>query len=157
MNNDMLPNEPQTPATASNEPAAAATQKAKKNPAVLLLVGVVLLAVIAFALYMFNPGGIFSSGSDADDGPTVTITATGFEPETVKVKKGQSVEWVNQDSAPHQVASDPYPDHTSLPHLFVQEPLAEGETFTYTFDTAGTFTYHDQLKPADYKGTVIVE
>jgi plastocyanin len=85
------------------------------------------------------------------------VSDTGFTPETVKIKKGQTVQWMNEDATPHQIASDPYPSHTLLPHLVAPEPLGQNESFNFTFEDSGTFTYHDDLNPADFKGTVIVE
>lgn len=86
----------------------------------------------------------------------VAITATGFNPATIKVKVGQSVNWTNQDAKSHQVASDPHPSHDGLSGL-EGDPLAKGESYGFTFDKAGTFTYHDHLDPLKLKGTVVVE
>ena len=128
--------------------------KKKKNSMLLILAGVAALAVVAVVLYIVNPNDMFSSKREP---ATVTVTANGFEPATIKIKKGQAVEWVNEDSFTHQVASDPYPDHSKLPHLFADEPLTQGGVFSYTFEDKGTYTYTDQLNPATFHGTVIVE
>jgi plastocyanin len=140
--------------TTAPVPTSEPPVKKKKNNALLILIGVVVLAVVAIGFYALNPGGIFTSKRAP---ATVTITGNGFSPATIKIKKGQAVEWVNEDSSTHQIASDPYPDHSKLPHLFADEPLAEGGVFNYTFEDTGTFTYHDHLRPADFHGTVVVE
>ena len=157
MNNEMPPNDSnQIPAAFSDQPVAAPVKK--KKTGLFVVIGAVLVIVTAAILYFVNPGGVFPSLTDeSDEGVVVMITDTGFSPETVKIKKGQTVEWLNKDGTPHQVASDPYPDHSTLPHLFAEQPLAQNDSFTYTFEDAGTFTYHDNLKPVDFKGTVIVE
>lgn len=88
---------------------------------------------------------------------TVSITAQGFEPQTIKVKRGQAVTWVNQDDKPHHVVADPFPSGDSLKSLNSIEPLTKDDAYTSTFEKMGTFTYHDQLDPVGFKATVIVE
>jgi plastocyanin len=148
MNNDTLND--------MNQPSVS-TEKKKKTGLIVVISALVIIAAAAI-LYVVNPGGVFPSLTDeADDTAMVMITNAGFSPETIKIKKGQTIEWMNQDATPHQVASDPYPDHSVLPHLFSEQPLAQNESFNYTFEKSGTFTYHDNLKPVDFKGTVVVE
>lgn len=87
----------------------------------------------------------------------VMITATGFIPATVTVKAGQQITWINQDKSLHQVASDPHPFHTGLAGFDSLEPLKVNETYAFTLEKSGTFTYHDHLNPLKLKGTIIVK
>ncbi len=87
----------------------------------------------------------------------VTITAQGFIPQTILIKKGSTINWTNQDSKPHQVSSDPHPTHTLLPAIGKGKLLPAGSSFTLTFDKTGTFTYHDEQNPLKFKGTVVVK
>lgn len=87
----------------------------------------------------------------------VTITSTGFVPAVINIKPGQQVIWINQDKVLHQVAADPHPTHTSLPGFDSAEPSKTKETYAFTFEKSGTFTYHDHLNPLKFKGTVIVK
>ncbi len=87
----------------------------------------------------------------------VTITAEGFVPQTILVKKGSTIKWANRDNRPHQVASDPHPTHTMIPTLGKGKLLPTGSSTTLTFDNAGTFTYHDEQDPLKFKGTIIVK
>jgi plastocyanin len=86
----------------------------------------------------------------------VEITKGSFSPATLKIAKGDIVVWTNKDTSPHQVASDPYPSNDTVPGL-LSDPLAANESFSFTFDETGTFTYHDNLNPLKLKGTVVVE
>jgi len=88
---------------------------------------------------------------------TVEITDSGFNPATISVKKGTVVTWNNKDSAPHWVASDPHPVHNQLPGFDSVRKIAAGESYPFTFEKTGTFTYHDHLNPLKFKGTVIVK
>jgi plastocyanin len=78
----------------------------------------------------------------------VEIKADGFSPSTLSVPVGTKVTWVNKDSQPHRVASNPYPENTGLPGLDSKDPpLGPNATYSYTFTTAGSFGYHDQYHP----------
>lgn len=86
----------------------------------------------------------------------VGITSKGFMPQTIKVKKGVQIIWTNTDKSAHKVSSDPHPTHTNLAGLNSPTLLAN-QTYSYIFETAGTYTYHDHLNPFKFKGIVVVE
>ena len=64
----------------------------------------------------------------------VTIVDFAFNPASLTVVKGTSVTWTNNGSVGHTVTAD---DGT-----FNSNTVAAGATFSQTFDTAGTFSYH---------------
>jgi plastocyanin len=68
----------------------------------------------------------------------VSITATGFTPDEVRVKPGDTVTWKNNDTGKHQVVSDT--------GVFKSPVLKPGESYSYTFDTESSYSYHDGLK-----------
>ena len=78
-----------------------------------------------------------------------------FDPEEIKIKAGTTIKWVNEDSSPHLVASDPHPTHTDLPGL-QSNMLSQGDEYKFTFIKQGTFGYHCHLHPS-IKGTITVE
>lgn len=51
------------------------------------------------------------------------------------------VDWENRDSIAHSVVSDT--------NLFNSGPIQPGNDFSYTFDVAGTFTYHCGIHPKE--------
>jgi plastocyanin len=71
-----------------------------------------------------------------------------FDPATLTVKKGTQVVWTNMSDAPHTVTSDNATFNTS-------SNLSENQTFMFTFNTAGTFTYHCNIHPY-MKATIMV-
>mgnify|MGYP001567587401 CR=1 FL=1 len=87
----------------------------------------------------------------------ITITKDGFVPAQINVKKGTEVIWTNTDEAAHQVASDPHPTHDKLKGLGDGEVLAKGESFSFTFEKSGSYSYHDHLNPLKFNGKVVVE
>mgnify|MGYP001573859328 CR=1 FL=1 len=76
----------------------------------------------------------------------VNIQNFAFAPETLIIKKGATVTWTNNDSAPHQIKSD----------TFNSERLSNGQSFSFTFNDAGSFDYICSLHPS-MTGKIIVE
>jgi plastocyanin len=87
----------------------------------------------------------------------VEITKDGFVPQTIRVVKGTQVTWINQDTKPHWVISDPHPTHHTLSTLNSGQALMPQDSFSYTFESQGTFSYHDELNPLKILGEVVVE
>jgi len=79
---------------------------------------------------------------------SMDISDFAFENKTIKIKKGTKVTWTNRDSARHNVFSKDAGGPQG-------ELLGKGESFNFTFDTAGTFNY--LCEPHPYmKGVVEV-
>lgn len=70
----------------------------------------------------------------------VRIVDFAFDAPTLTVPVGTTVEWVNEDSTTHQVVADD--------GAFGSARLAPGDTFTFTFETAGEFSYACGLHPS---------
>lgn len=84
---------------------------------------------------------------------TIKMTAAGFEPANVTIKKGDTVVFLNNDSKPHWPASAQHPTHTALPGFDSLKAVAAGASYSYTFTKAGTWGYHDHLN-ASFFGKV---
>ena len=82
----------------------------------------------------------------ADDA-TVTIDNFAFTPETLTVKPGTTVVFVNRDDIPHLVVAD----HRE----FRSKALDSDDKFEFTFDRVGDFPYFCGLHP-HMKGKIIV-
>jgi plastocyanin len=100
-----------------------------------------------------------SSGQNASgSGVTVNIVngaynetqPQNFVPDTIVVVIGvnNTVTWVNNDVATHTV--------TSNSGIFDSGDLSQGQKWSYTFTTPGTYAYHCSIHPW-MTGTVIVE
>jgi plastocyanin len=79
----------------------------------------------------------------------VEISGLAFSPNTVTIPAGGSVTWTNNDPEPHTATGQ---DRDVLQ----SGTLQQGESFTQTFDTAGTYEYFCEFH-AGMNGTVIVE
>lgn len=79
---------------------------------------------------------------------TMDIKEFAFSKKSIKVSKGTKITWTNQDEAHHNVVAKE--DGGPKGQL-----LAKGESYSFTFDTAGTFNY--KCEPHPYmKGIVNV-
>jgi plastocyanin len=70
-----------------------------------------------------------------------------YNPNPVEAKIGETVTWVNEDSAIHTV--------TSINRIFDSGVLVRGQSFSYTFDKEGEYPYFCDVHP-DMVGTVSV-
>jgi plastocyanin len=68
-----------------------------------------------------------------------------FDPDEIKICKGDSVTWVNNKGGPHNVVFDEenIPSGVSQEAISMEDQLGEeGETFTRKFDVAGSYAYY---------------
>jgi plastocyanin len=82
---------------------------------------------------------------------TITIKNFAFDPQTLTIKSGTVVTWMNQDGPSHTVVSD-----SGSPVAFSSDPLSNGTSYKFTFTQPGTYTYHCSIHPS-MKGTIIVQ
>jgi plastocyanin len=89
---------------------------------------------------MTGTGG--SGGTGGAGGPganEVFIQGMAFSPSSITVSAGTTVTWTNKDAIAHTV--------TSLTNLFNSGNLNSGGTFSYTFATAGSYSYYCSIHP----------
>ena len=80
-----------------------------------------------------------------------------FQPAKVTIKAGDSIKWVNNKLAPHNVVFDSSAkDAAKYTHKGLA--FAPGESFTATFDEPGTYSYYcEPHRGAGMSGTIVVE
>lgn len=88
---------------------------------------------------------------------TVTYTDSGFSPNTITVKKGTTVKFVNQGSGGMRVASAVHPTHQLLPGFDQLKSVVKGGTYEYTFEKVGTWKYHNHVNVSDTGSVVVTE
>jgi plastocyanin len=125
--------------------------------------GAPILAAVALAALVASCGKS-SSPTEPTTGGTMTsvgaiaITGSGVSPKTLGVGFGGKVTITNNDSAPHELSSNPHPFHTDCPEI--NSPvLTTGQSFTATMASkAETCGFHDHLNPtnAAFQGTITV-
>ena len=79
---------------------------------------------------------------------TVQVTKNGFTPQSATVNAGDTVTWHNADTADHQVVADD--------GSFASPVLHADQTYSHTFNGAGTVKYHDSFAKT-HTGTIVVQ
>ena len=91
-----------------------------------------------------------SSGEADSKDAYVVIEKMGYHPSSITITKGTKVTWTDkQGLIPHDVISD-------KEGLFDSGNMHKGDTFSYTFNDTGTFTYYCSHHKRMH-GTVIVK
>jgi plastocyanin len=99
---------------------------------------VVCAAVLVLLVLGSGPSAAADSAPKATT-HTVTIEAVQFAPDTLTVRRGDTVVWVSKDPFPHSV--------TSKDGRFDSHEIAAGESWRYQPRKAGAFTYVCTLHP----------
>ena len=116
-----------------------------KNKIAALLCGISFLSLSLFA--------IGSEMKNADNPSTtqnkIEIKDFAFNPQTLTVKSGEKITWINRDEEPHTVVS--------VEKQFKKSSaLDTDEEFTITAGAPGTYTYFCSVHPK-MTGTIIVQ
>ena len=112
----------------------------------LMTVGAVVLSGCSSYGGSSNSSSTSTSPTSSVGANTINIQNFAFSPATLTVKKGTTVTWTNNDSAQHQIKST----------TFNSSQLSKGQTFSFTFNDAGTFDYSCAIHPS-MLGKIIVE
>lgn len=85
----------------------------------------------------------------------IVMSASGFDPKVVRIRKGDTVKFENRDSTDHWPASNLHPIHDVYPSFDPRYPVRPGTSWQFRFTRSGTWYFHDHLKPTE-GGKVIV-
>ena len=105
-------------------------------------------------------GGGAGGGGTGASGATITISNNAVSPQVVTISPGSRVTFVNNDTRPHDMASDPHPAHTDCPELNQVGFLSPGQSRTSgNLNTVRTCTFHDhnQDTNAALQGSVRIQ
>jgi plastocyanin len=82
-----------------------------------------------------SPAAAAPSGEEM----AVSIANFAFDPPSLDISAGTTVTWTNNDSTAHTATGDG--------GTFQSGNIDPGQSFSFTFDTAGTFAYHCEIHP----------
>lgn len=85
----------------------------------------------------------------------IVVSENGFFPKDSQVKKGSTVTFINKGTKAVWPASDPHPTHTDYSDFNPKRGIAPGMSWSFTFEQAGDWGYHDHLSPFR-RGTITV-
>jgi plastocyanin len=110
-----------------------------------LLCGIVLLSLSLFV----RANEIKDTSGDAAVRTRIEIKDFHFNPQTLTVKSGEKVTWINRDEEPHTIVS--------VEKQFKKSTaLDTDQEFTITAGAPGTYTYYCSVHPK-MTGTIVVE
>ena len=143
-----------------------------------ITIAVLILVAVFGAVYLFssfaenplNTAGVINNPGEVQINDVIEMTSSGFTPSTLTISKGDTVTWINKDKEEHWPASAIHPYHTVYPGSDIKKcgtaeestifdacrGLAEGESYSFTFNSVGTWGYHDHLTGGLF-GKIIVE
>jgi plastocyanin len=84
-------------------------------------------------VFIVPPAGAMSAALPAAATEAVAIKGFAYAPASLHIGTGTTVTWTNEDGTQHTA--------TAADGSFDSGAIAEGDTFSHTFDTAGTFDY----------------
>jgi amicyanin len=123
--------------------------KFRKVSAPITLAALVLFLLLALSCAAQTTTPTTPPKSDQPQIHNVEIKNFGFSPPELRIKKGDTVVWVNRDSAGHTVTSDSSNELGS-------PQISQNQEYRHTFTQSGTFNYHCTLHPS-MKAKVMAE
>ena len=116
---------------------------------------ILLAASIALSLVACDSGPSAPGATQA----TITVTASGVTPKEVRIKAWNYVRFVNNDTRPHTMVSDPIDVHTQCPALNRVGILQPGESKdSGTLNLTGTCGFHDHEDHTEaFRGRIVIE
>jgi plastocyanin len=116
----------------------------QRNKKMALLCAISFLNLSIFAL----AGEMKEADTTGNQQNRIEIKDFAFNPQTLTVKSGEKITWINRDEEPHTVVS--------VGKKFKKSTaLDTDETFTITAGTPGTYTYFCSVHPK-MTGTIVV-
>lgn len=107
------------------------------------IIALVVLALAVLAVLYVLPDGSASREPVA----TITFTEEGYSPSEIDIRTGDAVAFVNSSAELYMwPASDLHPTHELYPEFDPRQPLAPGESWSFTFEKEGEWRFHDHLK-----------
>ena len=121
-----------------------------------------LVAVAAVSVALSGCGGSSDTTPSPAPGPaaTMTITTSGMSPKSVTVARGSQVQFINNDTTFHEMASNPHPEHTDCHEINSVGFLSPGQSRqTSNLYTARTCGFHDHDDPTDtrWQGSIVIQ
>ncbi|HVO69896.1 MAG TPA: plastocyanin/azurin family copper-binding protein, partial [Aggregatilineaceae bacterium] len=130
-------------ATPTTKPTVAATQEATTAPTQEATAAPTKAATTAATQEATTApaaaGATATQGETAQAEVQVQMINTTFDPKEITVKAGTKVTWINNDRTGHTVTSG---TRGNPSNLFDSGNVPAGGTFSFVFDTPGTYNYY---------------
>jgi len=117
------------------------------NRPTMWVVGLVAGAIVLAACSGSTGGSAPTTAPDvtttstSEDGGGISIEGFAFGPDDLSISVGETVTWTNNETGvPHTVVSDD--------GVWQSDTLSPGDSFSFTFDQPGTYTYFCSIHPS---------
>lgn len=112
----------------------------RKQPALLIIF---LLLVIAGVIVVMQAIPIFGPKTHR-----ITVTGNGFSPNVLSIKQGEAIVFTTSLDRPFWPAADLHPTHQTYAAFDPKKPINAQDTWSFTFNQPGVWTFHDHLNPS---------
>ena len=117
------------------------------------LISVIRIAALLSTISLSSVSALAGETKDADSvgvrDNRIEIKDFAFNPQTITVKSGQKITWVNRDEEPHTIVS--------VEKQFKKSSaLDTDQEFTITAGAPGTYTYYCSVHPK-MTGTIVIQ
>src|SRR5215510_9755630 len=114
-----------------------------------LISKITIAALLSGFSFFALAGEMKDTGSSGAGQNKIEIKDFAFNPQTITVKSGDEITWINRDDEPHTVVS--------VEKQFKKSSaLDTDQKFTITAGAPGTYTYYCSVHPK-MTGTIVVE
>jgi len=127
---------------------------------------ILIFAAVAFASWFFifsNIGHKNIIPNSNQKEPTsipppffIYVDETDFYPKEMEVNQGQTITFKNTGEKEHWPASNIHPTHQVYPQFDPLNPISPGNQWSFKFDRAGIWYFHDHFFP-DLTGIIVVK
>lgn len=108
--------------------------------------GIVVLSVIVVLIVPKPPKKIEKPTVKKEAVHTISLTAKGFEPKEITIKKDEFIVWVNNSGKTATVNSADHPTHQRFPALNLGV-FETGQSVQIKFYNSGEYFYHNHFSP----------
>jgi len=121
-----------------------------------LIIGIAAALAVLGAVVFLLPHNA-PTITDLSDTTVVNVTLTdgGFVPNHFRIKKGTEVVFSTDLGSPFWPASNIHPSHGIYPAFDAKQPIESDTTWSFVFDKAGSWGFHDHVR-SYYTGIIEV-
>jgi plastocyanin len=110
-----------------------------------LLIITILVIIASATTFLFKGGRAQVSQSGTEH--ITELRNDGFYPKEFTIQKGDRVKFITTRDEYFWPASNLHPSHGIYPEFDPKEPIEAEESWSFRFDKAGNWRYHDHISP----------
>jgi hypothetical protein len=120
-----------------------------------LIILIIILLIELILLISSNKNLIQAFSTIKNSSNTVILTEYGFEPRELIILKGSKVFFITKRDKEFWPASDFHPTHEIYSEFDSKRPVSQEQSWEFTFEKIGNWTYHDHLD-SKFEGKIVV-